>query len=1343
MTLSVRTLGRAVKKSTVALALALIACATDVGDIDRTQPNKVDKSILHGEWYFRPTVIENSFNQGILFEGLMGTMERVRWDVREHELVAYRSYEVLEGAEDGNGGVAFNGAPVAIFPIDSHFDVFREYNRATGEQSNVLYEDTAENPWWKRKYMRVQWGTNLLVHGYALAGAVQAFAGAPYYVQAHEVDNPDRAEVTANHINVVNNYHLVTDQETCYYAFLDWEFCGSSRAKMKLSFMRVQPGDYEPLHFPDGVDVLHPETGKPFYAAPWGEVCVPGSPSPSPEECDVLRLPMFERFGFFRTERRVYDQEYQWLRSNRVFLANRFNIWQSTRTDKGTLIPPEYRDPGQVIFYTNADFPEDNDTWEATQTLVEDWDQAFRQTVAELRNLGNVPTDPADLQDAAAPHQTGIFLAKQNSCNLANVTGFANSSGLMPTLRVYGINEVSKGNLKRACALLEHFSGGRFTWQKPGDLRHNFIHWVDTPQNAGPLGYGPSSPDPVTGELISSVANVYGAAVEKYAAFAADVVCLMNGCTVEGEPLTLDEVVNGENIRKHILGRGAASFGDFDPAKMAQAMQRMGERADSPNWFERGFTDDGAQGNANASDTAKLERIKGSALERELLMSDSVRRAMLGPLGFQPGAGGVIDDTDEIAEKSPITWMDELGSKHRQAMMSLARQNIMMGEWADAGIVSLAHDLEGKDWAELYAFMRREIYRGVMAHEVGHTLGLRHNFSGSMDPLNYQPEFWDYWRQTTNSEGQITGAEVAREIDGVPTRAERLMYSSIMDYDARFYADTLEGIGPYDRAAIKFGYGQLIEVFEDDVLPSSLDGPIPVGRVFRNPGFEDYIFWNTFLVDYTLYPFVFSADGSPHADNLARRRYILFEDLYHQKASLALVELGGQSAKLSVAVVPYAFCPDEYVYSTNVDCQPYDKGATLLEAVEDRKERYDKYYFFTNFKRDRFDFNDSFYLNTYLSRVHGRYLGPLADVYRSYAWFGWRTRLYQNLFEEITGSFGGTMGDIHFAAAIEGLNFLGSVLTQPEPGAFCLNSDGNGRLLAAPAETYLRWLGSEEDYLAGCNDKLEVPVGVGKYYYTNWTDDYDYKATRIGSFYDKWAALAAMTQNTSSFYRDFGDMLDAGYVSLSYWRGGLQEEMVDLFSPFFLGLESPYAWRAEGSTGELRSVPVRDVYGNDPSDTMPKTVESATSWTLRYYGAVLSMARFNSMYDYTPDFSWFTRVCLEGYQDCVAYDDTAVEVAEFTDPLTGLKYLAARRKADGTETPEEQEVRERMALGYRMLEQANVLATAYTDAADLYSNVTPSPENHRAMKEAERLLNEAVGFIDIVRDLGYLMEYGG
>ena len=47
----------------------------------------------------------------------------------------------------------------------------------------------------------------------------------------------------------------------------------------------------------------------------------------------------------------------------------------------------------------------------------------------------------------------------------------------------------------------------------------------------------------------------------------------------------------------------------------------------------------------------------------------------------------------------------------------------------------------------------------------------------------------------------------------------------------------------------------------------------------------------------------------------------------------------------------------------------------------DRMERYDSYYVFSNFKRDRTRFNDYDYLGSYIGRLYSRYFGPMSSVY--------------------------------------------------------------------------------------------------------------------------------------------------------------------------------------------------------------------------------------------------------------------------------------------------------------------------------------------------------------------------
>ena len=98
----------------------------------------------------------------------------------------------------------------------------------------------------------------------------------------------------------------------------------------------------------------------------------------------------------------------------------------------------------------------------------------------------------------------------------------------------------------------------------------------------------------------------------------------------------------------------------------------------------------------------------------------------------------------------------------------------------------------------LFKTLRAKIFRGLADHEMGHTMGLRHNFAGSTDALNYGKEYWDI-------RSNVAPAQWANN-----SLAEH-QYSTVMDYGSRFNTD-VAGLGRYDYAAIRFGYGQLIDL---------------------------------------------------------------------------------------------------------------------------------------------------------------------------------------------------------------------------------------------------------------------------------------------------------------------------------------------------------------------------------------------------------------------------------------------------------------------------------------------------------------------------------------------------
>lgn len=170
-----------------ALGAVAVGCAEPGGDIDRTQNNLVDKSIFEGEWWYTRTVIGldddaawaiNSAGAGAPWPGAManfdiasqsGVMGRIRWVIDEDFLIAYRSHEIIQGSDEEAGDADYRGQPLAIFPIDAHVDVRREYNGITGEPTNVISE-TQDRRWYDRQFLRVDWSQNLVTMGLFGAG---------------------------------------------------------------------------------------------------------------------------------------------------------------------------------------------------------------------------------------------------------------------------------------------------------------------------------------------------------------------------------------------------------------------------------------------------------------------------------------------------------------------------------------------------------------------------------------------------------------------------------------------------------------------------------------------------------------------------------------------------------------------------------------------------------------------------------------------------------------------------------------------------------------------------------------------------------------------------------------------------------------------------------------------------------------------------------------------------------------------------------------------------------------------------------------------------------------------
>jgi hypothetical protein len=296
------------------LVLTTLSCATEVGDIDRTKPDKLRKADFMGVWYYATTVTEAPVPSPLTFDGEMAYFPgptKIIFDIQEDYLVVYPTAELyVDGAEKGwhskkirnywEEGKAsefiemYVGQPVGAFEIKKHFDVIRKYNPQTGDQSNVIVENDSDKKWFEREYMRVDWSKNVIKDLMFIAGTTSS--SVDYYVQEYEEDNPDAYEQTEDSINFVTKLYVEpSSPDSCSIYMVAPSDCAGVVVKLRHSFMKVDPNnDYVPLFYDQGT---------------W-----------------------MSEFGYFLTERHGYDENYGLNYFAKITLIQRWNLWTNSRT---------------------------------------------------------------------------------------------------------------------------------------------------------------------------------------------------------------------------------------------------------------------------------------------------------------------------------------------------------------------------------------------------------------------------------------------------------------------------------------------------------------------------------------------------------------------------------------------------------------------------------------------------------------------------------------------------------------------------------------------------------------------------------------------------------------------------------------------------------------------------------------------------------------------------------------------------------------------------------------------------------------------------------------------------
>lgn len=815
-----------------ALALFAAACAQSNGDVNRVQPNVVRKSdLLDGEWYLRNSVTYTPHNTTYTFPGQTGNMEKLVWEIQEGNLVGYRSYPYMLGVEpnidaksipsgttakycdrDGKcvGGQKYFGAPVVAFPILSHFDIQRGYIASTGETTNVIQENTTDRFWNQREYMRVNWAANVLNVNQGMMW--------------NTIQNPAGGSTSSNWIQPNEKGEDPQDWPT-----FEYEGEGANR---KLKYMDVT-GRY--LAMPDSI----------FFQG-WGSIPIcwfaEGLYDCSSSEIkmrvsiakvDTVRVrdyepllygnDMMSMFGVFRTERLNWDRKYGAIESARILLGQRHRLWKeyyqkdaNGQPDVARPIPSEQRQVRPIVYYfthpKNMGGQERYDEFiEPGHVIERDFDRAFRRTVAAVQNK-----QIADVKQV-------YFL-----CD----------------------NPVKKGNPEE-CGK-EGFS------PKFGDLRYSFMNTIAEPVANGLLGYGPSSADPETGELISGNSNTYTWGVDSIGREVADWILLQSG---------------EKNLTEYISGRDVVQFIKDNPVYNIANVNKQNAtsiQSELQGIPQRNVETQGAFARPSPRVASLLTKISANGGVRGLQTNRDEMRVAAETLAQHPALEGAVVDNPEAAAdilhilppfararaetdesfrrqmaRIALTNYNTVASWEKRRLEFLSKNNIYMAEFFDRTLVGVANELlskrdENRDRIkasgsprcgtptactdaeavrfandDMAKFVRQQIWLSTSLHEMGHTLNLRHNFQGSWDAINFHDEFWPLRKSTitVQQNGQPVIPRTAKDLKAAAegTESQRLSkihsyeYSSIMDYAGKIFTDW-NGLGKYDESALIFAY---------------------------------------------------------------------------------------------------------------------------------------------------------------------------------------------------------------------------------------------------------------------------------------------------------------------------------------------------------------------------------------------------------------------------------------------------------------------------------------------------------------------------------------------------------
>lgn len=420
--------------------------------------------------------------------------------------------------------------------------------------------------------------------------------------------------------------------------------------------------------------------------------------------------------------------------------------------------------------------------------------------------------------------------------------------------------------------------GPEKTIARMGDLRFNLINAIPQPEMNGPWGIMTDANDPETGEKIAANVTSY---VARNASFAAGIVDKLR--YIAGE-LETKEIADGAYIAKYREAVDSAAKGAATPAftskevnqriaavvggdttKADALLREAGQlRAKSPGVVRELLQKVEARTDGMKASSG-VPSVNGALFEsrRQMAKNTPLEAAVVTPAMMQ--LGGVLGSSQEDLERASVfrTLNPELlrELRHKKELVFAQRGICEMN--ADSptplSFLGLRGVLEQKFGAfnpqepreqqtvraeRMKDYIRRKAHASVIAHELGHSFGLRHNFVSSTDALNFRPQYW----QLRTANGEVTDECTEKTDDGGACVGPRWFdpltsdetngllgmwaQSSVMEYPGDVTQDFLM-LGRYDYGAARLFYGDTVAVLQSR---GEFGRETQKGRIFRQHG---------------------------------------------------------------------------------------------------------------------------------------------------------------------------------------------------------------------------------------------------------------------------------------------------------------------------------------------------------------------------------------------------------------------------------------------------------------------------------------------------------------------------